>query len=90
MKIRLSTHFLLTALIAGSLHARLPLLLVVVASAIVIAVDTAWAVADDAGAHGAPLPLGGAIGAGAVGKDLTPDGDRAGRTEGGGRCAIRA
>lgn len=61
-----------------------------VARAIVIPVDTARAVAHDACAYGAPLPLGAAIGAdaGAMGEDLTPYRDRAGRAEGGSRTTI--
>lgn len=92
------TNLLLAALVAGPLDTRLSLLLVVIAGAIVVTIDTARAVAHDGGAYGAPLPLAGAIGAGTAGggdagamsKDLTAHGDGAGRAEGGSRTTVLA
>lgn len=86
---RTRTHLLLATLIAGSLDARLPLLLVVVPGKVVVTIRTARAAAHHA--NGAPLALCSAIGtteAGAVGQAVAPDGDRACWTHGRGRTSI--
>lgn len=81
--IAIATHLLLATLVASPLHARLPLLLVVITGAVVVAIDAAGAV-DHAGG-GAALPLSGAIGREA----LAADGDGARGTQGrGGQDAV--
>jgi hypothetical protein len=62
------THFLLATLVAGSLHARLSLPVMVVANVVLVA-NTARAAIDGIGtddAAGAPLPLDAAIGSDAA------------------------
>lgn len=74
---RYRTHFLLATFVAGSLYARLPLLLVVIGTKVVVTVGAARAAANHA--DGTPLALGRAIGteAGGVGQAMAPDGNRA-------------
>ena len=82
------THLLLATLVASSLDARLPLLLVVVATKVVITVGAARAAANHA--DGAPLALCSAIGtdAGGVGHAMAAGRNRACRAHGGGRTSI--
>lgn len=86
---RTRAHLLLATLVASSLDARLPLLLVVVPGKVVVTIRTARAAANHA--NGAPLALCSAIGtteAGGVGQAVAPDGDRACRAHGRGRTSI--
>lgn len=82
------THLLLATLVTSSLDPGLPLLLVMISHHIVVAILAPRTAADHA--HGAPLPLGAAIGTGtgAMGEHLAPDGDWAVRAHGGGRAAV--
>lgn len=76
------THFLLATFITSSFDARLPFLLVVVAGAVIVAINAAGAVNHDTA--GAALSFGAAIGTEA----LAADRDWTGRTQGRGRSAI--
>lgn len=80
------THFLLAAFVARPLYTRLSLFLVMVSGAVIVAIETAWAVAHHT--TRAPLPFRTAIDAGAMGKDLTPDGDGTCRAQRRGRRAV--
>lgn len=82
------THLLLATLVASSLDARLPLLLVVIGGEIIVTIRTARAAANHA--DGTPLALGSAIGteAGGVGHAMATGGNRTCRAHGGGRTSI--
>lgn len=82
------THLLLATFVASSLDARLPLLLVVVSSEVVVPIGTARAASNHA--DRAPLALCSAIGpeAGGMGETVAPDRDGACRAHGGGRASI--